>query len=141
MEHQTPESKEDTMMQPEASPQLRLSVKQVLAAIMLLTPDEKIELWKMLPLLIEEFEVNQRERFGLSVNGEKESEEINCGQDGIYSTSTRTSTTVQQTQALNERLENLLDQQIFNSVESELAQRACGKRPDGWLTWEEACAE
>ena len=41
----------DTPSQPENIFQLRLTVKQILSAIMLLMPHEREELWKMLPKL------------------------------------------------------------------------------------------
>jgi len=123
----------DTPSQPENIFQLRLTVKQILSAIMLLTPDEREQLWKMLSMLIENVTIEENIHSAPPPHSKDGKSAIRIEQGD--------SVVAPKTELLNERLENILDQQIFNAVESELAQRARGQRPEGWLTWEEACIE
>ncbi|MEM7530661.1 MAG: hypothetical protein AAF639_00675 [Chloroflexota bacterium] len=116
--------------------QEHLSVNQILAAILILTQDEKFQLQNLLPIF-------------LSDNGTGPAylkQELLDAQAGYYENGGELVhfdelSPEHKANVLNERLEDVMDIQLFKSVEAELEQLSRGKRPDGWLTWDELQAE
>ena len=113
-----------------------LSINQILMAILLLPPDEKELLYNVLPLLTSSNGNGKGhiEPTVLSINSklyEKSGMLVPFGELSIED----------QLEVLNEWVEDIIDIQIYKSMESDIKRRLKGERPEGWVTLDELIAE